>query len=116
MMEVELVFFTNVDDGSHCSQIIIETLLFALRRACTSSLRKRPSGRGFLPPSLSLSSLSLPYHFSNGAPGLAGTVFAIFSSSATSPSSSLHPRHPATLSACWAFRAPGMGTAPLLAQ
>ena len=113
MMEFELVFFTNVDDGSLAAGCIWRLFNWRTR----SLIRKRPSGRPFpLPPSLSLSSLSLPYHFSNGAPGLAGTVFAIFSSSATSPSSSLHPRHPATLSACRAFRAPGMGTAPFVAQ
>lgn len=56
------------------------------------------------------------HHCSNGAPGAAGSAFAAFSSSAISPSFSLHPRHPTTLSACRASFAPGMGTAPLLAQ
>ena len=116
MMEFELVFFTNVDDGSLAAGYGVLTVAH-FGSGARSLIRKRPSGRPFpLPPSLPLSSLSLPYHFSNGAPGLAGTVFAIFSSSATSPSSSLHPRHPATLSACAAFRAPGMGTAPFVAQ
>lgn len=53
------------------------------------------------------------YHASNGAPVLGGTLPLTASSSATCASVSRQPKAPAASSTCFAFFAPGMGTAPL---